>query len=84
MRPVRIEGYTRVMGKDQPEYLPLCIRDEPYVLATAEGDQVVNSMIAAFEPTPQQIRQLNEGGKIHLRILGTGWPPVGLWVEPSK
>lgn len=84
MRPVRIEGYTRELAKDQPEYLPLCIRDAPYDLQTDKGPVTVNSMTAAFEPTPQQLAILNAGGKIHVRILGTGWPPISLWAELSK
>jgi len=78
MRPVRIEGYTRELAKDQPEYLPLCIRDEHVAVA----GQDTPAMVAAFEPTPQQLQILNAGGKVYVRILGTRWPPISLWAEP--
>jgi len=84
MRPVRIEGYTRELAKDQPEYIPLCIRDEPVSIDNGQEKMVVNSMTAAFEPTPQQLRILNAGGKIYVRILGIAWPPISLWAEPPR
>jgi len=85
MRPVRIEGYTRELAKDQPEYTPLCIRDEVAILRPPGGlPQNVPAMVAAFEPTPQQLATLNAGGKIYVRILGTSWPPINLWTERHR
>jgi hypothetical protein len=81
MRPVRIPGFTRELAKGQPEYLNLCIRDEPVDVG---GGRVVNSMVSLWEPTPQQLAILNAGGKVALRILGEGHPPVSLWAEPVQ
>lgn len=83
MRPVRIEGYTRELAKDQPEYGNLCIRDEPVEIEIGGNPTLVNGMTAAFEPTPQQLALLTAGGKIHVRILGSAWPPIALWAEPA-
>jgi hypothetical protein len=71
----RIEGCTRVLGAP-PGWTPetsgpclgLPIRDG------VNGD--VPCMESAWEPTPAELAALNNGGKVYLRILGTGHPPV--------
>lgn len=75
MLPVRIEGCTRVLGAPKgwtPETSgPCCglaIRDE------ANGD--APCMTSAWEPTPAELAVLNAGGRVFLRIVGTGHPPV--------
>lgn len=77
----RIEGFTRELAKDQPEYARLPIRDEPVEFAPG---QVVNGMVSAWEPTPQELAALNAGGKVYLRILGASHPPVSLWCEGPR
>lgn len=77
MRPVRIEGHTRVLAEGQEEYLNLVIKDEAVEIP---GVGTVNGMTSSWEPTPQQLAMLNAGGKIHLQIIGRVHPPVALWV----
>jgi hypothetical protein len=36
---------------------------------------------SAWEPTPEELAALNEGGSVILRVVG-GQPPVALYVEP--
>lgn len=74
----RIRGTTRELGKAQG-YKGLPIRDEP------TNDPVIglcNAMHSAWELTPRELEDLNNGGTIVLRILGTVHPPVMLYVEP--
>lgn len=81
----RIEGFTRELAKDQPEYARLPIRDEPCDVAV--GDAViaqVNAMVSAWEPTPQEVKALVAGGKVYLRVVGTQHPPVAIWAEGPK
>jgi hypothetical protein len=37
---------------------------------------------SAWEPTPEELAQLNAGGSVILRVIG-GQPPVALYVEPA-
>ncbi|SDC29826.1 hypothetical protein SAMN05444678_102232 [Sphingomonas sp. YR710] len=75
----RIAGCTRVLGAPAgwtPETsgpcLGLPIRDE------VNGD--LPCMVSAWEPTPAELRAILSGAKIMLRIVGTGHPPVMLYV----
>ena len=75
MIPARIAGCTRALGAP-PGWTPetsgeccgLPIRDE------VSGD--MPCMISAWEPTPAELAALNAGGKVYLRVVGTGHPPV--------
>lgn len=78
MIAARIAGCTRVPGAPAgwtPETSgPCCglpIRDE------MAGD--VPCMISCWEPTPAELAALNAGGKVYLRVVGTGHPPVMLY-----
>jgi hypothetical protein len=78
MIPARISGCTRALGAPvgwTPETSGPCsglpIRDE------AEGG--VPCMTSAWEPTPAELAALNAGGKVYLRVRGTGHPPVSLY-----
>lgn len=33
-------------------------------------------MTSCWEPTPAELEALKNGGKVYLRIVGTGHPPV--------
>lgn len=75
MIPARISGCTRVLGAPQgwtPETSGPCrglpIRDE------AAGD--MPAMVSCWEPTPAELEAINNGGKVYLRIVGVGHPPV--------
>ncbi len=75
MIPARISGCTRALGAP-PGWTPdtsgdccgLPIRDE------MNGD--MPCMTSAWEPTPAELAALNAGGKVYLRVVGTGHPPV--------
>lgn len=75
-----IEGVTRVIGKAQG-YLGLPLRDE---LANCSVSGVVPSMVTAWEPTPEELAALNNGGAVYLRVLGEVHPPVMVWAEEPK
>lgn len=68
MLPNAIEGATRILAKDQPEYARLAIRDD----ATDIG----NMMSSLWEPKPEELFALNCGGKVVLSIIGERHPPV--------
>lgn len=69
----RILGFTRELGKSQG-FRGLPIRDEVH-----DGTPYMTS---AWEPTPQELVMLNDGGKVFLRIMGSAHPPIMLWCEP--
>jgi hypothetical protein len=71
----RIDRCTRVLGKSQG-YLGLPIRDE--VITCSVGGEGTPCMVTAWFPTPDEIERINAGAPIHLRIVGTGHPPVML------
>lgn len=73
MLPNAIEGATRVLAKDQPEYARLAIRDDP--------TDIGNMMSSKWEPKPEELFGLNCGGKVILSILGERHPPVLLTVS---
>lgn len=67
----RVEGTTRTLGKSQG-YLGLPIKDAILNVGGVEFPV----MISAWEPTPEDLRILNEGGKIYLAVFGKSHPPV--------
>lgn len=80
MKPLRIDGETRELALDQPEFEPLTIRDEPVVVDVPDGPQTINGMTSAWQPTPDELERLKAGAPVYLQILGVRWPPVNLWV----
>jgi hypothetical protein len=70
----RIEGTTRVCGKSQG-YLGLPVRDE-----TVDG---VNIMHTAWEPTPDEIKRINQGAKIIVSVIGNNPQPIMLGVSEN-
>lgn len=69
----RILGCTRVLGKSQG-YAGLPVRDEQ-VNCSVNG-QGTPSMVTAWLPTPKELEALNKGAPVHVRLLGTGHPPI--------
>lgn len=81
MTPLRIAGATRGMGKDQPGYATLWIRDEAIPTRDADGEAVVApSMMSLWEPTPEEVLKIAAGAPIKLLIIGSVHPPVWLAV----
>lgn len=73
----RVENATRVIGKSQG-YYGLPVRDE--LINCTVGGEGTPCMVTAWMPTPDELAALNAGAPVHLRILGTGHPPVMLGV----
>lgn len=73
----RVEGCTRVLGKAQGYYC-LPIRDELQNDTVNGPDTPV--MVTAWFPTLDELVALNAGAPVHLRVVGTGHPPVMLGV----
>lgn len=69
----RIEGATRELAKDQPEYNRLWIRDVRF----EDGS---NLMISAWLPTPDELVRMVKGAPVYLSIVGGVHPPVSLRV----
>jgi hypothetical protein len=76
MLPLRIPNATRVLAENQDEYHALAIVDE-----VIEGVQYMHSL---WELTPKEQKQIEEGGRIILTIIGTAHPPVNLRVQPLE
>lgn len=73
----RITGATRILAKNQPQYLQLPIRDEP----TDSG----NAMVSSWQLTPDELERLSQGAPLYLRIMGIVHPPVLLFVgDPTE
>lgn len=75
MQPMRIQNATRVLAKDQDEYMQLSIRDD-----SIDGQ---NFMTSIWEPTPQELEHLVNGGSVKLIIMGTIHPPVALSTQAA-
>jgi len=76
MLPLRIKGATRVLAESQDEYHALAIKDE-----LLDGHPV---MVSRWEPTPRELKVLNEGGAVSLSIMGTIHPPVLIGVVSGR
>lgn len=68
----RIEGATRVCGRDQG-YSGLPIRD---VIVDIEGVGEMPFMLSAWEPTPQEQAKIAAGAKLIVWIAGSTPPPM--------
>lgn len=75
----RIEGATRVLGKSQG-YLGLPIRDE--IINCSVGGERTPAMVTAWLPMPEELALLNSGATVHVRLIGTGHPPIMVEVGP--
>lgn len=78
----RIAGATHTLGKprnwDDDEHgncLSLPIR--------AEEINGLPCLTSSWQPTPEELAQLNAGAPIYLRIIATSHPPVMLEVGPA-
>lgn len=64
---------TRRLAEKQDEYNALSIAD-------INHPEYGNVMASIWEPTPAELKILNEGGYIQLGIVGIVHPPVALHV----
>lgn len=84
MTPLRIDGATRYLGAPvgwEPEKQGPCSHLAILDVTTEHGGNV---MISAWEPTPAELKALNEGKPVYLQIVGVGHPPVAVWVDTTK
>lgn len=77
----RIDGCTRICGEAQG-YEPLPLRDE--IVDVLIGSEIgkANAMVTAWVPSPAELKALNEGASIYVRILGDVPPPMNVEVGP--
>lgn len=75
-----IEGATRIIGKSQG-YLGLPLRDE--IVHCSVGGEATPAMVTAWLPTPAELDALNRGAAVHVRLIGTGHPPIMVEVGPT-
>lgn len=68
-----VEGATRIIGKSQG-YMGLPIRDE--LITCSVNGEGTPAMTTAWLPTPDEIASIVAGAPIHVRLLGTGHPPI--------
>lgn len=83
MIPQRHPRTTRYLGapvgwepETQGDCSHLAIADIP--------TQAGPAMDSLWEPTPEELRQLNEGGSVCLTVFGVAHPPVGLSVVERR
>jgi hypothetical protein len=69
----RIKDATRVIGKSQG-YMGLPLRDE--IMNCKVGGEYTPSMVTAWHPTPKELKALNAGAPVHVRLIGTSHPPI--------
>lgn len=77
MRPITTPGETRRIGESQG-YIGLSLRDETINDSVTGSDTPV--MVSTWRPSPDELKALNEGMPVVLRIVGRGHPPVMLGV----
>lgn len=84
MQPGYVQGATRVLGKSQG-YIGLPIRDETIEFVGHDTIELVNQMVSAWFPTPDELAAINAGAPIVLRCIGDVHPPVSMAVgeEPE-
>ena len=73
MNSIKLINASRTLAQGQDEYNDLDIMD-----ADVKGK---NCMFSVWEPSPDEIHALNNGGKIQLGIMGGVHPPVMLMVQ---
>lgn len=76
MTPVEISNATRVLAKDQDEYLNLHICDQ-----VVDGQ---NNMISLWQPNADDLEMIKNGGLIKLSIVGQIHPPVWVEIQPAE
>lgn len=75
MIPLMINKATRILGKLQG-YIGLPIRDE----TLEDGTEV---MVSLWEPSPIDLKRLNDGASVKIKLMGTRHPPIKVEVDAS-
>jgi hypothetical protein len=78
--PKRIAGATRYLGAP-PGWDPEKNGDCSHLaIVDTQMDNGTPVMISAWEPTPAEIERMAAGKPVYLQVVGTGHPPVNVWV----
>lgn len=75
----RIEGTTKIFGApaDWKDDGSSCVGLPVKEVETEQGQ----FMVSAWEPTPDELKALNEGASVQLWVRGVGHPVVALMVD---
>lgn len=79
-----IKFYTRVLATDQPQFIPVKIRDEQITVGEWPFSFTTNVMKCILYPTPEELALLNAGAPIVLSVLGTVYPGTSVEVDPNE
>lgn len=82
MNPVVIENHNVTFGAPR-DWTPETSGDcRPLAVRVGmNGD--LPMLESAWEPTPEELAMIAQGGRVVLRIIGSSHPPVWLHVEPA-
>ena len=77
MKPIEFDGVNVVFGANQPEYIPLPAERRP-----GRSGEVVT----CWELSPEELKRVQETGKIYLGLLTFGQPlqPVIMSVDKPE
>jgi len=84
MKPVEFKGQTHnfrkpeTMNDNQCQSLPALVH-----AIDIEGEKF-NAIESVWELDDEEIKHLIESKRIRLRVIGSGMPPVNLFVEPKE
>ncbi len=84
MKPVEFKGQTHdfrkpeSMNEKQCESLPALVHT-----IDIEGSKF-NAIESVWELSEEELKQVIESGRIRLRVIASGMPPVELMVEPKE
>ena len=78
MEPIKFDGANAVFGANQPEYTPLP--------AERVGNPETGQINTCWELSPEEIKRVQETGKIYLGVLTFGQPlqPVIMSVDKPE
>lgn len=80
MEPVNFEGVNIVYGANQPEYKPLPAERR----VPQKTDRFFGEILTCWELTPEEIKRVQETGKIWLSVLTFGQPLQPVLMSAEK
>lgn len=84
MKWLQIAGANHTLAEKQDEYETIVVRRGVTYIQHGSLFVPQPNLVAELKPEPEELKQLNEGGSIFVEILGTGWPPIGIWTVDPK
>lgn len=84
MKPIvpEVLAPTVVLAKDQPEYHPIIAAHVTHASYSMAGGR--NTMLMAFEPTPEERQRIANGENIYVALLVYGMPMQPIMVMCGK